>query len=146
MSVLQQVAFHQDHIHIELKTLYQNCKKGLLTPAISQLEHTLNGIMNKMNQSYIVLDAFDECDKAAQAQVQKWVSAMSGKISSVITSRHLPLGKMAVTAHIITLMECSSGSQDDIVTYLKIKLQDMDFDEGLHAEVMETLLQESQGM
>lgn len=146
LSVLEQVAFDQDHIHTGLKGLYQDCKRGRLTPVISQLEHTLNIIMNGMNQGFIVLDAFDECDKAAQAQVQKWVVAMSGNFSSVFTSRHPPLGKMADTAHIITLVECSSGFHDDISTYLEINLQEMDFDEGLQAEVVETLMQDSQGV
>lgn len=140
------MAFRQDHIHAELKTLHQDCKRGLLTPTISQLEHTLNNIMNEMNQGYIVLDAFDECDKAAQVQVQRWVVAMSGKLSSVFTSRHPPTGNIADIAHKITLVEYSSGFHDDVSTYMGIKLRDMDIDEGLHAEVVETLMQDSQGM
>lgn len=146
MSVLQQAAFQQDVIHPELQALYQDCKRGLSIPVVSQLEHTLKYIMHQMNQGLIILDAFDECDKAAQAQVQKWVVDMSGNLSSVFTSRIGPPAKISGIAHIIALGKYSSDVDDDISTYLQSQLEDMEFHKDFHDKVVERLKQDSQGM
>lgn len=145
LSVLQQAAFQQDAIHPGLQALYQECRRGLSTPAISQLEHTLKYIMNQINQGLIILDAFDECDKAAQTQVQKWVVAMSGKLSSVFTSRIGPPARIA-GIHRIALGKYGSEVDDDIATYLQSQFEDMEFDEDFQDKVVARLKQDSQGM
>ncbi|KAE9391027.1 hypothetical protein BT96DRAFT_980020 [Gymnopus androsaceus JB14] len=138
LSLLQQMGFDEDTIHSSLQRLYQKCKRlGLAPPTNSAIEDTLNTIIQERPPGYIIIDALDECTKAEQVQVLKWLASHSAQFHIAITCRYPPYG-IAVEAIRITLDDIESGIYQDISTFVEKELQSCGFNEILHMEVAKT--------
>lgn len=139
---------HLQGIHPAVQELYNECRRGkqVYQPSISQLENTLNLIIQQLPSAYtIVLDAMDECKVEEKAYVSKWVEKISGTMPIAITSRDFSKhpGSSTILRTIgLHSMEC--GVKEDISIFLEEQIQ-MHFEGDLKDQILDALKAKAQG-
>lgn len=122
LNMVQHFSHSMQEIHPAVEELYSQCKIGqqVHQPSKSQLEDTLDVIIQQITSAYIVLDAMDECNVEERAYASKWVERISEKIPIAVTSRDCPNGQEAHTVlRIIELNSRGGGIEEDISIFLQ---------------------------
>ena len=134
-----------------LADLYKRCGE-VQQPSDEQLENVLCDILGKFSQTYIMIDALDECTEREKTLnwVKKLISDPNWKVSNlhiVVTSRperNIDDIFAVLDPHSIDVGE---ANVKDIVEYLKLRmtLKFMKYDENIRAKIMTELERHAEG-
>lgn len=147
-SLISQLLDQLDRIP---KVLMQIYGKGHKQASVTSLKDALQTIMEEFDQTFIIIDALDEC--VQREKLLEWVKSLSlrgsRKIHFLLASRQEPDIKNHLKA-IVSLMRVKFGQDtknDDIHAYIKTKVSKMKWwNAGFRQTVTTTLLQDSGGM
>ena len=89
-SLLQQMCYKLDKIPIHILDLYRNFNRNNLLPSVAELITVLQKLCDSYQQSFIIIDALDECDKDCQEEVLGFLTELTNTTSCTkifVTSR-----------------------------------------------------------
>jgi transcriptional regulator of met regulon len=88
-SLILQLAKHYVKVPGTLETLFSSCNNGQRDPSLDELLEVLQRMIQEFPQSYIVLDALDECAKQAELMyiVESIAEWSLKKLHILVTSR-----------------------------------------------------------
>ncbi|KAJ3900237.1 hypothetical protein F5879DRAFT_925597, partial [Lentinula edodes] len=117
LSLIKQLGIGNEGVNPALYALYKSNKFTKITA--EELHKLLKTMIKERNTGYIVVDALDECKEAEE--VMKWLSAYSGQLWILVTSR-LQANSFGKEVTEITLQGGESQINEDIELYLKSKV------------------------
>lgn len=147
LNLIQQMGSNGDGIHHALQNLYNNSKQGLLhcRPSNTELEKTLDTIIQELNIGCIVLDAMDECGHKDTVHVLNWLSGIRTKLCIAVTSRYVSEARALSNLKLkVTLDSAQPGMNKDIALYLNEQMQNHAFGDFQY-QIVETLMQKAEG-
>lgn len=77
-SLLLQATAQSSKLSPELLTLYEHCEKGQRQPRLDDLKSTLIKVLSDFSNSYIVLDALDECPE--RDGLLQWLESLPSQL------------------------------------------------------------------
>ena len=150
-SMLAQLLLHSVKPSLEIEKLYTTCRDGDKQPTLPMLSATLVYSLQNCGESYIVLDALDECSE--KAEIMSWVRQYNTwkrpKIHLLATSRRdMNIDKTMSQLHTKGLDV--SFPDKEIITYIRERLA-TDTELSLwsplvKSEIEESLVSKSNGM
>ncbi|KAI0410715.1 ankyrin repeat-containing domain protein [Xylaria grammica] len=133
-SLASQLFFQNEDTRECLRSLYSTCKDGQDQPSTHELANTLQSMIKRAGEIWIVLDALDECSKREESSdggLSTWIKRCRDpefNIHTLVTSRpeqHITstLRKWIQKAEIIPLQ--SNLVSDDIRAYIQTKIRQL---------------------
>ncbi|GAW24459.1 hypothetical protein ANO14919_140430 [Xylariales sp. No.14919] len=133
-SLASQLFFQNEDTRECLRSLYSTCKDGQDQPSTHELANTLQSMIKRAREIWIVLDALDECSKREESSdggLFTWIKRCRDpkfNIHTLVTSRpeqHITstLRKWIQKAEIIPLQ--SNLVSDDIRAYIQTKIRQL---------------------
>ena len=154
-SLIWQFSQRCDGFPAALHSLYDECGSGVQIPSLESLQRTLLLILAGFRDTYMILDALDEC--ADRIKLLNWIKEMTGWKVGILhflaTSRQeRDIEKRLLSLHPISICLEGESVDLDIATYLDRMLQDNEeltawnVDVDIRDKVKMSLLQGAQGM
>lgn len=112
-SLISQLVSRKDCHSPSLDGLYERCERGRMQPTNELLLSTLREILQDIPETFIILDALDECGEVEHllASISELLSRTTTELHMLFTSRHqrqiaeafdnLPLIEITVNARIV---------------------------------------------
>jgi hypothetical protein len=154
-SLIWQFTQQCDGFPAALNKLYDECSSGVQPPSLESLQRTLLPILDSFGDTYVIVDALDEC--VDRIKLLNWIKEMAGwrvgKLHFLATSRQEREIEIRLQSlHPISI--CLEGESVDsyIATYLDRMLQDNEestawiVDVHMRDKIKMSLLQGAQGM
>jgi NACHT domain len=150
-SLLQQLITHTPSMPLSVQELYKRYKNDRGSISLADLEETISMVLKEFKQSFILIDALDECDvnrhRKSFIQVLKRLEERSVRV--FITSRPHPDDIQRALSPCSQI--CITASDSDIRRYLN-ELIDLDdaatsiIDEALKEDIVTEIVGTAQGM
>lgn len=88
-SLISQLARQCKNQPNPLVSLYSSCSDGARQPKLCELRQTLQDLVQSFNDTFVILDALDECKEREQllADIQKFVKWQLEGLHILVTSR-----------------------------------------------------------
>ena len=88
-SLISQLAAQSTNQPHALKSLHSSCEKAARQPRFSDLRQTLRDIVQIYDDTFIIIDALDECKEREQTlgDIQNFVKWQLGGLHILVTSR-----------------------------------------------------------
>ena len=148
-SLVRQLGFFSSDVFGKLKQLHARCKEKSLRLVEADLERELEGALTMVGDTYIVVDALDECEKSPRSSLIRILREKSSRctIRLLTTARREP--------DIEALFEgCPAiiirASDEDIELYAKKHTEDLEQslvnNQDLCCEVVKAVVNASEGM
>jgi hypothetical protein len=152
-----QFSLHCSSTPQALKLLFSSCRNGGQQPTVNALLTTLKQIIEEFNETFIILDALDECKERQDmlGDIEEIIKWKLGKLHMLVTSRR----EKGIEESLESLVDeqqkiCIQSTliNDDICLYVHERLQT---DKGLsrwrnqlkvQQEIEKTLLEKADGM
>lgn len=147
VSLLKQLLLQLDRVPLELKRLWEYCIRKQQRPAGSEWPLGLftNISRHSFTATYILLDAFDECDSSQHEAILSAVKCLcqSKNVKVMLTSRPYPEILLNLNATTINI----SAQDSDVKTYLSSKLKKKIFlRQELKEEIVSRISKGAKGM
>ena len=152
-SVTYQLCVRLDTLPDVLVTCYKNCGSGATLPSRDDVQQICSSALHHMPETYIIIDALDECKEISQAAswLKNLLIAGGGKLHVLITSRDKP--DITVDLPKIPLQQVihlDNFINADIELYIDSKMQKFKqlalWSEDIQTNIRETLLAGAGGM
>jgi len=154
-SLIWQFSQRCDGFPAALNDLYGECSSGVHPPSLDALQRTLLLILDNFRDTYVIVDALDECADRIQLlnRFKEMASWKVGKLHFLATSRQEREIEIRLRS-LDPISICLEGESVDldIATYLDRMLQDdeesmaWNVDVDIRHKVKMSLLQGAQGM
>ena len=156
-SLISQLSQQCDKVPVTLETLFSSCENRQRHPLLDDFLEVLQDIIQGFPQSYIILDALDECANRAELMdiLKSMVEWRLEKLHILVTSRQerdieSSLKDFVDEQNIICLQ--SKSVDKDIHTYIRQRLshdknlEKWQKDHGIRQEIEEALIKGAHGM
>jgi Cdc6-like AAA superfamily ATPase len=156
-SLISQFSQQCDKVPVTLETLFSSCENKQRHPSLDDFLEVLQDIIQGFPQSYIILDALDECTNRAELMdiLKSMVEWRLEKLHILVTSRQerdieSSLKDFVDEQSIICLQ--SKPVDKDIHTYIRQRLshdknlEKWQKDHGIRQEIEEALIKGAHGM
>ncbi|KAG4414253.1 hypothetical protein IFR04_012625, partial [Cadophora malorum] len=152
-SLIEQLAWQSPKALAYLETLFSHCQDGKQQPTQDALEIALQKILNEFGETFIILDALDECKEREELLLllQNLTSWGAGNLHVLATSRRER--DIEETLESLTTSEICLQSalvDNDIRIYLSERLQNDSklkrWPANVRREIEDTLMEGAQGM
>ena len=149
-SLISQFCHQRGGIPAELADLYKHC--GDHQPSASQLQNTLQDILNGFSHAYLIIDALDECSNREREKTLNWITTLvvDWKVKNLhiaVTSRpELDIKKvLGALDHSIDVGETTENQ--DILKYLQRHIESKfeAYNEITRKKVESTLRERAEG-
>jgi hypothetical protein len=135
-----------------LHQLYETLGNGTIQPQHVHLQEVLENLLSEFNQTYIVIDGLDECNKTEWKPLAQFIHSLCHPLKNALhllfTSQ--PLEEFQTVFKDVTFIELGSWvSNDDIRSFVGSEVPRVGnwaSDENYASHVTEQIVQKSNGM
>jgi hypothetical protein len=152
-SLITQLSVQSSSTPQALQSLFSSKMNGEQQPMTSELLTTLRHIVQEFNETFIIIDALDECKEREEllADIERIVGWQTGKLHILATSRREKDIEETLEPLITEQMCIENALVDaDIQTYLRETLQNDSklkmWPSKVRKEIQETLMDGAHGM
>jgi hypothetical protein len=151
-SIIWQLSEQSPSPYSALHQLYKSLGNGIIQPQYIHLQGVLKDLLLEFTQTYIVIDALDECDKTDRKPLVQLIHSLCNPATNALhllfTSQ--PLEEFRKTFMDVAFIELGSAvSTDDIRSYIGSevsKVGNWASDDKYAKRVTEQIVQKSNGM
>ena len=148
-SFLSQLSI--EHIHSDIRQLYESCGKGTREASIPQLTATLLAIIRDINSIYILVDALDESSERGALLDSIKTMCQSDNINMLVTSRNEDDLNATITSSMTYVIPIQNEHVDmDIQVHVERCLKNdrvlSVWDDDLKSAMARTLVSKARGM
>jgi ribulose bisphosphate carboxylase small subunit len=151
-SIIWQLSGQLPSPHSALHQLYEMLKNGTILPQHADLLGVLKNLLSEMDQTYIVIDGLDECNKIDRKHLIEFIHSLchptKNALHLLFTSQ--PLEEFKNAFRNVTFIELGSmATTSDIRSYVRSKVPEVGnwaSDDKYAKRVMEQIVQKSNGM
>jgi hypothetical protein len=151
-SIIWQLSERSPVPYSSLQQLYETLGKGTIKPQRVHLEGVLENLLSEQDQTYIVIDGLDECNKTDWKDLIKFIYSLchpaKNALHLLFTSQ--PLEELQTAFNDATIIELGSAVSDkDISSFVGSivrRVNNWASDDEYAEHVTEQIVQKSNGM
>jgi hypothetical protein len=151
-SIIWQLSECSSSPYSTLHELYERLGNGKIQPQGTHLKEVLENLLSELDQTYIVIDGLDECDKTEWKSLAQFIHSLCHPLKNALhllfTSQ--PLEEFQTAFKDVTFIKLGFWvSNDDIRSFVSSKVPTIGNwanDENYASDVTEQIVQRSNGM
>lgn len=148
-ALLRQIAQGDSPTPDSILGLHKICKKEQRRPSLEELNNTLVSVAKGCNQTFLVVDALDECSKDAREKLISSIRRLQKEVSICFLATSRPIPGIEKLFQGNTRLGIRA-SENDIEIFLQSRLQDLpDWtreDASLQEEIKHSIAEAVEGM
>jgi hypothetical protein len=151
-SIIWQLSGRSPSPYSSLHGLYETLGNGTIRPQHIHLQEVLENLLSELNQTYIVIDALDECNRTDWKSLVQFIHSLChpAKNAPHILFTSQPLEEFQAAFKDIAFIELGSAvSNDDISSFVGSEVPRVGnwaSDDNYARDVTEQIVQKSNGM
>ena len=155
-SLISQLSQQHSEVPTALETLFTSCENGQRQPSVEALLDVLQQMIQEFSQSYIILDALDECNSRAELMdtiLETIVGWRLENLHILVTSRKdrdIESSLQSFVNRPNTVCLQSESMDEDIITYIRQRLSNDSrfrvWPDDIRQDIENALVRGAQGM